>query len=216
MTIKGRRTLLIFTLAAAAAAGFATRAHAWPAQSPDSQEPSTGPKPDVGETVLVPKKTQPAPPPVQPENKPEKINPNEIFNISTSTNLVNVDVMVVDKDGSPIPNLSRKNFQVFDDGVPQAVTNFGTAEAPMTICMLIEFSNKRWPFLVLALRYSYDFLRVIQPKDWVAAMFFDIRPQILTDSHKTAPKWLRGWTPCASRASAKLTCGMRCPSPWTA
>lgn len=181
MTIKGRRTLLIFTLAAAGAVGFATKGYAWPAQSPDSQEPSTGPKPDVGETVLVPKKTQPAPPPAQPENKPEKINPNEIFNLSTSTNLVNVDVMVVDKDGSPIPNLSRKNFQVFDDGVPQAVTNFGTAEAPMTICMLIEFSNKQWPFLVLALRYSYDFLRVIQPKDWVATIFFDIKPQILTD-----------------------------------
>jgi VWFA-related protein len=181
MTMKGRRTLLIFTLAATGAVVFATRGHAWLAQSPDSQEPSPGPKPDVGETVLVPKKTQPAPPASQPEKKPEKINPNEIFTLSTSTNLVNVDVMVVDKDGNPIPNLGRKNFKVFDDGVPQAVTNFGTAEAPMTVCMVIEFSNKWWPFLVLALRYSYDFLHVLQPKDWVAVISFDMRPQILTD-----------------------------------
>jgi len=190
MNIRVRRTLLILTLAIAGAMGFTTRGSAWPTQSPDSQEPSTGPKPDVGETVLVPKKSQPAPPPAessqpaqpaQPENKPEKINPNEIFNLSTSTNLVNVDVMVVDNNGNPIPSLQKSNFQVFDDGVPQAVTNFGTGEAPMTICMLIEFSNRWWPYLILALRYSYDFLQVIHPKDWVAVVSYDLKPQILTD-----------------------------------
>jgi VWFA-related protein len=175
------RTLSIFALAIAASLVFAALGQNWFAQSQDAQPPSAGPKPDVGETVLVPKKTQPAAPTTQPEKKVEKINPNEIFNLSTSTNLVNVDVMVVDKDGNPVPNLGRKNFKVFDDGVPQAVTNFGTAEAPMTICMLIEYSNKWWPFLYLALRYSYDFVRVIQPKDWVAVVSFDMRPQILTD-----------------------------------
>jgi VWFA-related protein len=175
------RTLLIFALAVTGCVMFAGLGRNWFAQSQDAPQPSAGPKPDVGETVLVPKKTQPAPPAAQPEKKVEKINPDEIFNLSTSTNLVNVDVMVVDKDGNPVPNLGRKNFKVFDDGVPQAVTNFGTAEAPMTICMLIEFSNKWWPFLYLGLRYSYDFVRVIQPKDWVAVVSFDMKPQILTD-----------------------------------
>jgi VWFA-related protein len=151
------------------------------ASSQQSQQPapSTGPKPEVGETVVVPKKTQPAP--VQPEKKPEKINPKDLYTLSTTTNLVNVDVMVVDNDGNPIPNLGRKNFKVFDDGVPQTVTNFGTSEAPMTICMLIEFSNKWWGFLYLALQYSYDFVKVIEPKDWVAVVSFDLKPQILTD-----------------------------------
>jgi VWFA-related protein len=155
--------------------------------SPPAQEPGAGPQPDVGDTVLVPKKSQPTPSQpsqpstVQPEKKPEKINPNEIYTLSTTTNLVNVDVMVVDNTGNPLQNLGKKNFQLYDDGVPQAVTNFGTGEAPMTICMLVEFSNRWWPFLVLALRYSYDFLNVIQPKDWVAVVSFDLKTQILTD-----------------------------------
>jgi VWFA-related protein len=89
--------------------------------------------------------------------------------------------MVVDNNGNPIQNLGKKNFQLADDGVPQAVTNFGTGEAPMTICMLIEFSNRWWPYLYLALQYSYQFLQVIQPKDWVAVVAFDMKPQILTD-----------------------------------
>ena len=158
---------------------FASSAPYFCAQSSGDQEPSTGPTPDVGPTVLAPKKTQPAPP--EPEKKPERINPNEVFNLSTTTNLVNVDVMVVDKDGNPIPSLKRDNFKLYDDGVPQTITNFGTEQAPMTTCMLIEFSNKWWPFLYLALEYSYNFLQFIQPKDWTAVVSFDLKPQILTD-----------------------------------
>lgn len=149
-------------------------------QAQDQQQPSTGPKPDVGETVIAPKKTEPAPN-VKPEVKHEKINPNDIYTISTSTNLVNVDVMVTDKNGNPIPSLGQKNFKLYDDGVPQAITNFGTAEAPMTVCMLIEFSNKFWPFLYLALEDAYQFLNFMQPKDWVAVVDFDMQPHILQD-----------------------------------
>jgi VWFA-related protein len=159
-------------------------------QAPPGQQQTTGPQPDVGETVLVPKKksppapTQPTPDqpaPSQPATKPEKINPNDIYTLSTSANLVNVDVMVVDNSGSPIQNLEKKNFKLYDDGVPQAVTNFGTGEAPMTVCLLVEFSNRWWPFLYVALRYSYSFLEVIHPKDWVAVVSFDMKSQILTD-----------------------------------
>ncbi len=150
------------------------------AQSQDQVPSSSGPKPDVGETVLVPKKTTPSPAP-QPEKKPEKINPSEVFTISTTTNLVNLDVMVVDNNGNPIPKLRKENFKLSDDGVPQAVTNFSTGEAPMTICMLIEFSNKWWGFLYTALEDSYEFVRVIEPKDWVAVVSFDLQPQILQD-----------------------------------
>ena len=150
-------------------------------QSPPPQQPApaTGPKPEVGETVVVPKKTEPAP--VQPEKKPEKINPNDLYTISTSTNLVNVNVMVTDNDGNPIPNLGRTNFKVMDDGVPQTISNFGTTEVPMTICLMIEFSNKWWGYLYLALEYSYQFVQVIEPKDWVAVVSFDMKPYILTD-----------------------------------
>ena len=204
MKTTRRRLVVPITLVVATVLGVAILTPDWFAQSQQEgqqqdqsqgqQQPSSGPKPAVGETVLVPKKTQPAPTTTAPttaapttttpsasEKKPEKINPNDIYNISTTTNLVNLDVMVVDNNGNPIGNLGRKNFKVFDDGVPQSVTNFGTAEAPLTVCMMVEFSDKWWPFLYLALRYSYDFLNVMQPKDWVAVVTFDMQPHILTD-----------------------------------
>ena len=141
---------------------------------------STGPQAPVGETVLVPKKTQPAPatkPPIQSE----KINPNDIYTLSTATSLVNVEAMAVDRDGNPISNLGKKNFRVSDDGVPQSISNFAVAEAPLTVCMLIEFRNNYWQFLYLALQHAYSFVDFIRPKDWVAVVAFDMKPEILTD-----------------------------------
>jgi VWFA-related protein len=150
------------------------------ARSQDNQSTTTGPKPTVGETVVAPKKTQPAP--AKPtEAKPDKINPDEIYTLSTTTDLVNVDVLVATNDGQPISALSKTNFKVLDDGVPQNITNFGISKTPMTITMLIEFSANYWQFLYLALRQSYEFLNVMQAQDWVAVIDFDMRQNILTD-----------------------------------
>ena len=144
----------------------------------DEQQPATGPQAPVGDTVLVPKKTQPAPA-IKPPTPTEKINPNDIYTLSTATSLVNVEAMAVDRDGNPIPNLGKKNFRVSDDG--QSISNFAVAEAPLTVCMLIEFSNKWWPFLYIALQHAYGFMDFIRPKDWVAVVDFDMKPEILAD-----------------------------------
>jgi VWFA-related protein len=169
---------VVFSLMASAILGFSVLAFC---QSQEQQPSGSGPKPDAGETVLVPKKTPPTPAPKPEEKKPERINPKEIFTLSTTTNLVNVDVLVLDSNGNPIPKLGKVNFRLYDDGVPQAISNFAPAEAPMTVCLLIEFSNKWWGFLYVALRDAYEFVRVIEPKDWVAVVSFDMQQQILQD-----------------------------------
>lgn len=146
----------------------------------EQQQPSSGPKPNVGETVVIPKKTQPAP--AQPaEGKHEKINPNDVYTLSTTTDLVNVEVLVATDGGQPIGTLGKVNFRVYDDDVPQTISNFGISKSPMTVAMLIEFSNKFWGFLYLALRDSYEFLNYMQPQDWVAVIDFDMQQHILAD-----------------------------------
>ena len=162
-----------------------------------AQQPSSGPNPQAGETVYAPKKSakpQPSQQPQEPqaqspaesqqapqEKQPEKINPNQVYTLSTQSNLVNLNVLVTDQNGNPIGGLGKSNFKVFDDGVPQTVTNFSTAEAPMTVCLLIEFANKWWGYLYLALEDSYQFLNFMKPDDWVAVIDFDLRPHILQD-----------------------------------
>jgi VWFA-related protein len=41
-----------------------------------------------------------------------------------TTNYVSTDVLVHDKDGKFIPDLTTKDFTVYEDGVPQTITNF--------------------------------------------------------------------------------------------
>ena len=55
---------------------------------------------------------------------------------------MNVDVAVLDNKGHFIPNIPKGNFRILEDNVPQQVANFGTGEAPMTVCMVIEFSDR--------------------------------------------------------------------------
>jgi VWFA-related protein len=170
--------------------------------NPAARAQEAGPAPNSGETVYAPKKSakpdleqqpqnqpteQPEKVPQQPgeqapqEKKPEKINPDQVYTLSSESNLVNVDALVTDNNGSPITGLSKQNFKVFDDDVPQSVTNFSTAEAPMTVTMLIEFSNKWWGYLYLALEDAYQFLNFMEPKDWVAVVDFDMQTHILQD-----------------------------------
>lgn len=166
------------------------------------QQNTQGPQQQPGETVIVPKphqnsgqqqgpETQPgevvlpkpggqAPAPA-PAKKPEKINPNKIYTLSTTTNLVNLNVLVEDNDGDPIKNLQKANFRVYDDGVQQAVTNFGAVQAPITVCMVVEFSNEWWPLLYQALESAYSFVNFMRPQDYVAVVTFDLKPHILTD-----------------------------------
>ncbi len=148
-------------------------------QSQDQQAQPQGPTQQPGETVIVPKKQAP-PPPVQPV-QPEKVNPNSVYTLSTSTNLVNVNVGVVDVNGDPIGQLQKDNFRIYDDGTQQPITNFSAVQAPVTVCMLVEFSNEWWPLLYQALESSYQFLNFMRRDDWVAVVSFDLRPHILTD-----------------------------------
>lgn len=98
---------------------------------------------------------------------------------------VSVDVAVLDNKGRFIPGIPRGNFRVLEDNSPQPLTNFSMGEAPMTICMVIEFSNlfqQYWSYgWYQTLTASYGFLQTLKPEDYVAVVAYDLRPEILSD-----------------------------------
>jgi Ca-activated chloride channel homolog len=69
--------------------------------------------------------------------------------------------------------------------VPQTVSLFGHSEAPMTVCLLIEFSNLYQQFYTEAwyqtLTAAYGFVGTLKPEDYVAVIAYDMRPEILSD-----------------------------------
>ena len=154
-------------------------------QKPAEEKTSVGgPKRPVGATVAVPRR----PPPLKSKRRrPAAVaKPGEQpFNIAVNVDLVMVDVLVQDKRGRFMGNLTKKHFRILEDGVPQQVQTFEHTEAPMTVVLVIEFSGRfqrywteTWYQTLMA---AHGFLGTLQPKDWVAVVSYDLKPHILQD-----------------------------------
>ncbi len=111
--------------------------------------PQQGPKKETGDPVARPRpRPGEAPPAAEQPKIPSQMRKAEqgqadpqapTFRADTLS--VTVDVGVLDNRGRFIPGIPPGNFRILEDGVPQKVTGFNTGESPMTIAMVIEFSN---------------------------------------------------------------------------
>ena len=44
--------------------------------------------------------------------------------VRITSNLVQVDAVVTDRKGQPVPDLRPEDFEIYEDGRPQKITNF--------------------------------------------------------------------------------------------
>ena len=143
------------------------------------------------DSVAKPKKptTDTAPPPDQApipsEFKKSKTATADTPTFRANATTVNVDVSVLDNSNNFIPKIPREDFRVLEDGVPQEISQFGLSDAPITICMIIEFSGRFQQFWTSGwyetLQASYGFLSTLKPDDNVAVVAYDLKPTILSD-----------------------------------
>jgi VWFA-related protein len=104
------------------------------------------------------------------------------FAITATVPLVNVDVVVTDNDGHYLNGLTKENFRVTEDGASQVITNFGTTDAPITVVLLLEFSQLGYGwFLYNARNWADAFLHQLHPNDWVALESFYMRENVDVD-----------------------------------
>ncbi len=148
-------------------------------QQPQAPAEAGGPQGDVGPMALPKKKEEPP-----PEKKPEFKNPAGMpeYSLRVDVPLVQVPVLVTTKDGQFIPGLKKDNFRVWEDGVPQRITNVTqSADLPITAVLLVEFASSFYQFNYDALTASYTFANTLKPNDWIAVVSFDMQPRMLTD-----------------------------------
>jgi len=149
-----------------------------PRKKPQGEDNNTTPAP---EAAPAPEESAPIP----SEYKRPKDVPQQAPTFRSNATTVNVDVAVLDDKNHFIPRIPAGNFRVLEDGVPQQISQFGQGEAPMTICMVIEFSGRFQAFWTQGwyetLQASYGFLETLKPDDNVAVVAFDLRTTILSD-----------------------------------
>lgn len=151
-----------------------------------------GPKSKSSETVARPRKKaekakpgEQAPIPSKYTRKDRPTIPEGSPTFRSDVVTVSVDAAVVDNKGRFIPNIPAGNFLILDNKVPQKLTSFSMGEAPMTVCLVIEFSS-RWQRYwsetwYQTLTAAYGFLKTLKPEDYVAVVSYDMRTTILSD-----------------------------------
>lgn len=107
---------------------------------------------------------------------------------SLETLKVNVDVVqlffnVKDKRGALIPNLSKDDFQIFEDGKGQTVKYFkAESDLPLTLGIMIDSSGSQQRVLEMEKEVGGQFLQeILRPKDEAFVISFDVNVDLLQD-----------------------------------
>ncbi|HZQ20626.1 MAG TPA: VWA domain-containing protein [Terriglobales bacterium] len=101
--------------------------------------------------------------------------------IKVDVKLVNVFVTVTDEHGAPVGNLSKENFQIFEDGNPQKISIFDKeSELPLSIVLDIDTSLSTRKDLPLELASARRFAHtIIRPVD--ALSLYDFSETVSQD-----------------------------------
>lgn len=104
-------------------------------------------------------------------------DPDEV--IKVETNLVQLNVGVVDKQGRSILNLSRNDFAVYENGVRQNIQDFEPTTTPFSLVLMLDTSSStqsfRQPLKMAALR----FIDALAPDDRVEVISFNEKVEVL-------------------------------------
>jgi len=135
-----------------------------------------------------PQGSPPPPPPSQQpqapasQTPPQPKAPESGVTISVEVPVVTLDVIATTQHGDLIPGLKKENFRVFEDGQPQAITNFSPGDAPITMVVLMEFSARASNWYAYQAKYWAGALFPnLKPKDWVALVTFDMNEHMEVD-----------------------------------
>lgn len=100
--------------------------------------------------------------------------------IRVNTSLVTVPVSVMDRDGKYIPNLKRGDFHIFENGVEQKISYFGTVDQPFTVALVIDTSRSTHFKMSEMQDAAIAFVNQLKPADRVLVISFDDHINLLT------------------------------------
>jgi Ca-activated chloride channel homolog len=93
--------------------------------------------------------------------------------LTVNTALVTVPVTVMDRNGKYVPNLHRRDFHVFENGVEQRIAYFAAVDQPFTVVLLIDTSGSTRFKMDEIQNAAISFINQLKDQDRVMVMSFD-------------------------------------------
>lgn len=142
-----------------------------------AQKPAMGQAPTAPQPGQAPQQTPPA------QTQPGQQPPSGGVSISVEVPLVTIEVGATTANGDLITGLKRENFRIYEDGVPQQITNFGPSDSPITMVLILEYGSRGYyaMFSQLAKYWSQYLFANLKQQDWIALETFDMRTRIEQD-----------------------------------
>jgi len=128
--------------------------------------------------LAQPKKSSPRPAPQKParpaESEPQDVpGGQDLETVKVDTNLVTVPVIASSRLGKYIADLTKDEFNISEDGVPQQVAFFATVNAPFHVVLMLDTSASTREKLPLIQRAASAFVEQLSGADKVKIISFD-------------------------------------------
>lgn len=118
--------------------------------------------------------------------------PDSVETLRIDTDLVNLNLSVFSRIRSqPAAMLQRKDFAVFENGAPQEISFFASAETPFDLVLLLDLSGSTADKIGLIRKSAKRFVDAARPADRIAIVTFTADIQVvstLTSDHKALRK----------------------------
>ncbi|HET7215375.1 MAG TPA: VWA domain-containing protein [Terriglobia bacterium] len=103
--------------------------------------------------------------------------------LKVTTEVVNVYAVVRDNHGRLIPDLTKNDFEIKEDNVPQQITYFNReTDTPLTLAIMVDTSPSQERVLDAEQNEAKAFLhQVLRPRDLTCVIHFDLEVELLQD-----------------------------------
>ena len=101
--------------------------------------------------------------------------------IEIKTDLVELDVMVVDQNNAPVMNLKKEDFSVYEDKVKQTIENVNREEVPVSFGLVIDTSGSMRSKLQTVSDASVSLIKQMRLDDEAFVASFKTEPELVQD-----------------------------------
>jgi VWFA-related protein len=107
---------------------------------------------------------------------------------TTGVHSIQLPATVQDDDGNYVASLKEGAFEVYEDGVRQAVTFFKAENVQMEIVIAVDISGSMHDDLAVLKKSVRRFVESVRPIDTLKVMAFNDHPFVLPSPVRTPPK----------------------------
>lgn len=101
--------------------------------------------------------------------------------VKLAAELVLLDVTVLDQSNQPAMDITKDQFQVFEDKVAQQIEFFSRDQVPVSLVFAIDTSGSMKAKLDTVIKASSNLVKESRDKDEIAVIEFKDQPELLTE-----------------------------------